>query len=207
MTTTTPTRPRRDAVANRAALLTAARRVVAQDPAASMDAIARAAGLSRRAVYGHFADRDALLSELIRTGADRFNAIAAQLDDTDAPTALARLAVRLWREAAQVRFAASLALDETHLAETAAALRPLRERVLAIVRAGQDAGSIRTDLEAPLLARLIEEAARTAVVRLDVPSTAVPTVAVKAVLGIAGLSWRESLAVLTANPDLEQETD
>jgi len=207
VTTTAPTQPRKDAVANRAALLAAARRVVAQDPTASMDAIAREAGLSRRAVYGHFADRDALMRELIRAGADRFNAIAQQLDESDAPTALARLAVRLWREAAQVRFAAALALNEAHVAETAAALQPLRDRVLEIVRAGQADGSIRTDLDAVLLARLLEEAARAAVVRIDVPAEEVPSIAVKAVLAIAGLSWRESLAVLAANPDLEQEAD
>lgn len=202
-----PSRPRKDAVANRAALLQAARIVVSRDPGASMDAIARAAGLSRRAVYGHFADRDALLGELIRSGAERFNAIAEQLDDGDAPATLARLAVRLWREAAQVRLAASLALDDAHVTATAAALRPLRRRILSIVRAGQEAGTIRTDLEATLLARLIEEAARAAVGRLDAPSTDVPAIAVKAVLGIAGLSWRETLAVLAAHPELEAELE
>lgn len=199
-----PARPRRDAVANRAALVEAARLVLSHDPGASMDTIARAAGLSRRAVYGHFADRDALLSELIRSGAERFNAIAEQLDD-DAPATLARLAVRLWREAAQVRLAASLALDDAHLAETAAALRPLRRRLLSIVRSGQAAGTVRTDLEASLLARLIEEAARTAVGRLDVPAAEVRTIAVKAVLGIAGLSWRETVAVLAAHPELDEQ--
>lgn len=155
-------------------------------------------------MYGHFADRDALLSELIRSGAERFNAIAEQLDD-DAPASLARLAVRLWREGAQVRLAASLALDDAHLAETAAALRPLRHRLLSIVRSGQAAGTVRTDLEASLLARLIEEAARTTVDRLDVPAAELRTIAVKAVLGIAGLSWRETVAVLAAHPELDEQ--
>jgi AcrR family transcriptional regulator len=192
-------------VANRAALLQAAGEVMSRDPAASMDAIARAAGLSRRAVYGHFADRDTLLRELIRSGATRFNEIAEHLDDTDAPAALALLAVRLWREAAQVQLAAALALDDAHVTETAAALRPLRQRLLAIVTAGQEAGTVRTDLEPALLARLIEEAARTAVTRMPGASTDARTVAVKTVLGIAGLSWRECAAVLAAHPELEED--
>lgn len=201
MTTAPVPRSRKDAVANRAALLTAARGVVADDPAASMDAIARAAGLSRRAVYGHFTDRDELLGELIRTGAERFNAIAAQLRIDDAPSALAGLAVRLWQEAAQVRLAAALALSDAHVAQTAAALRPLRERVVEIVRAGQEAGTLRPDIAATLLSRKIEEAARSAVTRMDAPASEIRTVAVHAVLGIAGLSWRESTDVLAALPD------
>jgi AcrR family transcriptional regulator len=186
-------------------LLQAASAIVSRDPGASMDAIARAAGLSRRAVYGHFADRDALLTELIRSGADRFNEIAEHLDDADAPVSLALLAVRLWREAAQVQLAASLALDDAHVAETATALRPLRRRLLAIVHAGQVAGTVRTDIDTALLARLIEEAARTAITRMDAASPDARTVAVKAVLGIAGLSWRESAALLAAHPELEED--
>ena len=56
---------RRDATANRAALLVAAQSVLARDPHASLDAIAQSAGLSRRALYGHFSDRESLLREVI----------------------------------------------------------------------------------------------------------------------------------------------
>ena len=93
--TVSPRRPRKDAAANRAGLLSAAARTLAVDPGASVDAIARAAGLSRRALYGHFDDRDALVRELVSSGAQRFNAIAAdpdlQLDGEPAPLVLARL--------------------------------------------------------------------------------------------------------------------
>ena len=56
--------PRSDAAKNRAALLDAARSELNRDPDASLDTIAAAAGLSRRAVYGHFPSRDALIAEL-----------------------------------------------------------------------------------------------------------------------------------------------
>ncbi|KAA9089292.1 TetR/AcrR family transcriptional regulator [Microbacterium radiodurans] len=205
MTSPSPMRrPRRDAAANRAGLLTAAAQTLATDPGASVDTIARAAGLSRRALYGHFDDRDALLRELIATGAQRFNDIAEQSADpsSPAPVALARLAARLWTEASHVQVAAAIALDERHVAESAAALAPLRRTVMNLVRRGQDDGSLRTDVAAPTLARLIEETARTVIVRLDASSPEAGSLAVRAVLSIAGLSWREAETLVGAHPDI-----
>ena len=138
--------PRRDAVENRAGILSAARSALSLDPHASIDAIARSAGLSRRTLYGHFVDREALVRELISSGAQRFNAIAESIDDTDSRIALARLAALLWNEAAHVQVAAALALDETHVEHTAEALAPLRRTVAALARRGQEDGSFRTDL-------------------------------------------------------------
>ncbi|GAA5144980.1 hypothetical protein GCM10025768_01550 [Microbacterium pseudoresistens] len=200
-TTAEPRRQRRDAAENRAGILAAARRALAADPHASIDEIARAAGLSRRALYGHFDDRGALVRELVRSGAQRFNAVAARIDETDARLALARLAAELWREAAHVRLAAALALDEAHLEETAAALAPLRRTVAAIVRSGQEAETLRADITAPALARLIEETARMVVTRAD-PSSAVGGIAVRAVLSMAGLSWQDVDALMRAHPAL-----
>lgn len=194
--------PRRDAVENRAGILDAARSALSVDPYASVDVIARSAGLSRRTLYGHFDDRDALIRELISTGAQRFNAIAESVTDADARLALARLTARLWHEAAHVQVAAALALDEAHVQHTADALAPLRRTVAALVRRGQDDGSFRSDLAAPTLARLIEEIARTVISRTDAASTGAANLAVRAVLSIAGLSWREADELLAAHPDI-----
>jgi AcrR family transcriptional regulator len=208
MSSTAPARrPRRDAAANRAGILSAAATTIAHDPHASIDTIARAAGLSRRALYGHFDDRDALLHELITAGAQRFNAIAATVDDTDpAPVALARLTALLWTEAAHVQVAAAIALGETHVEVTAAALAPLRRTVAAIVRRGQDDGSLRTDLAAATVARLVEETARVVVTRVDASSPDARPLAVRAVLSIAGLSWREADAVISSLPSSSPES-
>lgn len=205
MTDTPPAsarRPRRDALENRAGILAAARVALAHDPRASIDAIAREAGLTRRALYGHFDDRDALIRELIATGAARFNAIAGTIDHADARVALARLAAALWREAAEVQVAAAIALDENHLESTGLALAPLRRRVAAIVRSGQDDGVLRTDVPAPTLARLVEETARTVITRMDASSPVASSLAVRAVLSIAGLGWRESEALLAEHPEV-----
>ncbi len=194
--------PRSDAQANRAGILDAARAALAADPHASADAIARSAGLSRRTLYGHFGDRDGLIRELIVTGAQRFNALAASVTDDDAQLALARLAALLWREAAHVQVAAALALDEAHVEQTAEALAPLRRSVAFLVRRGQLDGSFRTDMPAPTLARLIEEVARTVVARTDAAAPDAADVAVRTVLSIAGLSWREADELLSAHPDI-----
>ena len=195
-------RPRRDALENRAGILAAAHVALAHDPRASVDAIARQAGLTRRALYGHFDDRDALVRELVTQGAQRFNAIGATVDDADARVALARLAAALWDEASSVQVLAAIALDEAHLEETATALAPLRRTVVRIVRDGQDAEVLRTDVAAPTLARLVEETARTVITRMDASSPAARDLAVRAVLSIAGLSWREAAALLEEHPDV-----
>jgi AcrR family transcriptional regulator len=193
---------RADARANRAGILDAARTALAVDPHASIDAIARTAGLSRRTLYGHFADREALIRELISAGAQRFNAVAASVVDADARIALARLAARLWQEAEHVQVTAALALDDAHVEHTAAALAPLRGAVAELVRRGQEDGTFRTDLPAPALARLIEEIARTVVSRADAAGASAANIAVRTVLSIAGLSWHEADALLAAHPDI-----
>ncbi len=70
------------------------------------------------------------------------------------------------------------------------------------MRRGQEDGSFRTDLAAPTLARLIEEMARTVVSRTDAQSSGAGDVAVRAVLSIAGLSWREADELLSSHPDI-----
>lgn len=199
--------PRSDALANRAGIIAAARTALASDPHASVDAIARTAGVSRRTIYGHFADRDALIRELIASGARRFNALATSVDDDDPQVALARLAALMWHEAAHVRITAALALDDAHLAETAAALAPLRRVLADIVRRGRRGERMRTDIDAGMLARLIEVVARTVVSRNLADETgAEPAAAadavVRIVLSIAGLSWRDADALLRDHPDV-----
>jgi len=203
--TARPTRA--DSRANRAGLLDAARTALAHDPYASVDAIARSAGLTRRTLYGHFDDRDGLIRELIVTGAQRFNALAASVTDADPQLALARLAALLWHEAAHVQVVAALALDEAHVAQTAEALAPLRRTVADLVRRGQDEGVFRTDVAAPTLARLIEEISRTVVSRSgvvssDAASPAAADLVVRTLLSVAGLSWREADALLQTHPDV-----
>ncbi|GGM39863.1 TetR/AcrR family transcriptional regulator [Microbacterium saperdae] len=201
--TTAPNPPRRrDALANREALLRAAQSVLATNPTASLDVIAQAAGLTRRSVYGHFADRDSLLREVIAVGAQRFNAIAETTDESDPRVTLARMATRLWREASAVRASANIALDDAHLADTVLALAPLRRRIRDLTRVGVDSGAFRADMPAELLAFLIEETARATLRELRLTTTDADSTVVRVVLSIAGLSWAEQAELISTHPEI-----
>ncbi|MBN9216198.1 MULTISPECIES: TetR/AcrR family transcriptional regulator [unclassified Microbacterium] len=197
-----PRARRSDATANREALLVAAQSMLSVDPHASLDAIAQAAGLSRRALYGHFADRESLLREVIAIGAQRFNAIAADVDDRDPRVALARMAARLWLEASAVRASANIALDDAHVRQTLLALAPLRRRVRELTAAGVVSGAFRGDMEPALLAFLVEETARATLRELRLTSTDGATTVVRVVLSIVGVPWADQAALLAAHPDL-----
>ena len=194
-------RRRRDALANREALLRAAQSVLATNPTASLDAIAQAAGLTRRAVYGHFADRDSLLREVIAVGAQRFNAIAETTDESDPRVTLARMATRLWREASAVRASANIALDDVHLADTVRALAPLRRRIRELTAVGVGSGAFRGDMPPELLAFLIEETARATLRELRLSTTDADSTVVRVVLSIVGLSWTQQAELIDAHPE------
>jgi AcrR family transcriptional regulator len=91
-------RRRADAERNVAAILGAAGRVFGERPDASMDEIARAAGISRQTVYAHFPSRDALLAGLLAEITKRVvDAIdAADLDTGPAADALVRFLEISW---------------------------------------------------------------------------------------------------------------
>ncbi len=196
---------RRDATANREALVHAAQAVLAEHPHASLDAIARAAGLSRRALYGHFPDRDSLVREVIKVGAIQFNAIAESVDDEDPRVALASLAARLWRAAAAVRASANIALDDARLADTALALEPLRRRLHGLVAGGVDSGVFRGDMTSELLASLVEETARATLREPRITTDDAASTVVRVVLSIVGLSWVEQRELLAAHPEILKE--
>lgn len=201
--------PRSDATANREALIQAAQSVLAQQPNASLVTIAQAAGLSRRALYGHFPEREALIRAVVESGARKFNDIAESTNHADPRVALALLAARLWREASAVRASANIALDDAHVADTARALAPLRQRLRALTETGVADGSFRQDLSPAVLAYLVEEAARTTLRGRSSDSGLPPSeianaadTVVRVVLSIVGLGWQEQVALIEAHPEV-----
>jgi AcrR family transcriptional regulator len=199
---------RRDATENRAALLAAARIALNEDPAASLETIAAAAGLSRRAVYGHFASRDDLLRELLTNGAERVSAAIDTSRHDDPVTDLALVAANLWREVESMRVMALFAVRGPFKGLTASALAPLRERVLADVTRGQAARDIRNDIDAPTLAHLVEEGA---LMVLDEATTKRLSSAqghalvMNVVLSLIGLGWRDAHALIDSHRTLLTE--
>jgi AcrR family transcriptional regulator len=205
MTTTSTRAPRRDAAENRGALIDAARVLLNRDPSASLESIAAAAGLSRRSVYGHFANRDELLRELITLGSQR---VAGALDGVTHPDPVVRLALigaRLWREVESVRVLAIVAVRGPLASRTADALAAVRRSVQAAIVEGQQRGELRTDLAAPLLARLVEASALSVLEESTVHalgSREGHDLVMLMVLGVVGLGARDARALIDSQPEL-----
>ncbi|WP_062308403.1 TetR/AcrR family transcriptional regulator [Demequina subtropica] len=151
--------PRADSARNHDALLDAAARALRDDVDAPLDAIAAEAGLSRRAVYGHFAGRDELVAAMLDRGAVRISAALDAPRDEDPLVGLARLGVSLWDAVADVRTIARMAVTTHHSETVARALAPVRARVRACLAEATAAGVVRTDVAVEILAVLVERAA------------------------------------------------
>ena len=197
--------PRRDATANREALLGAAAAALNEDIDASLESIAARAGLSRRAVYGHFATREELLVEVFTRGARR---LAALLDPVSHPDPLVEIALfgaTLWAEVEHVRVSAALAVRGPHRELVGTALDPARERLRETVRHGMESGRIRTDLDRETVTRLIENAAVSVLdeaTRARLTPEAGHRLVMLAGLGAAGLGWREAGELIASTPEL-----
>ncbi len=97
--TTTPTgrQQRADARRNAEAILDAATRCLARDPDASVGDIARAAGVGRVTLYGHFANRAELVAAVVDRAIAEADAALEAVDlEVDAIDAMVRLAEATW---------------------------------------------------------------------------------------------------------------
>jgi AcrR family transcriptional regulator len=133
-------RQRSDARQSIAAVINAAIRTLAGRPDASVDEIARAAGVSRQTVYAHFPSRDALIDAVIEQAAAEFTALldGANLDQAPPAQALTRLLDAGWQIAARYPFLwLQPAVDPGKDADRHA---PVLDRMLDIIRRGQASG-------------------------------------------------------------------
>ncbi|WP_062294515.1 TetR/AcrR family transcriptional regulator [Demequina phytophila] len=155
----TPRTPRADSARNREALLDAGMRALRRDVDAPLDAIAAEAGLTRRAVYGHFTGRDELVDAVIERGAARIADAVGPARDEDPLVAIARLGSCLWDAIAEVRAVARMAVRSRHAATVGRALAPVRDRLRESLSRAAEAGAVRTDVDVDVLASLVERAA------------------------------------------------
>jgi AcrR family transcriptional regulator len=149
------------AEANRRHLLAVAAEELIRDPDASMDDIARAAGVVRRTVYGHFPSREALI-EGITDEAAREVAAALRRDgeDTGSPTeALAGSMAAMWAIGDRYRLLISLAQRSLTGSGIRDRLRPARERFARLLeegaRRGEFTGHLPPEVQALALESLV----------------------------------------------------
>jgi AcrR family transcriptional regulator len=139
-------RRRADAEQNRAAIIRAAITVLNGNPGASIEDVAKAAGVTRQTVYAHFASREALLDAVFEyAAADAMAAFdAAGLDDEPPPQALLNLLEVGWKVSAQYPFLWHL--PPVSASEDADRHGPVLDSLHAIVRRGQETGDFERDL-------------------------------------------------------------
>jgi AcrR family transcriptional regulator len=187
------TRPRRRADAERsiARIVTAARECLSRDPDATVDDIAKAAGVGRMTVYGHFRTRpelvEAALVEALRAGEQ----ILADVElDGDARQAMSRLLASSWSlvaESAALLSAAQRVLPEGRLRELHG---DAADRVELLIGRGQQQGVFRTDLPVTWLVNAVHyilhgAAEEIRLGRLDPEETsAVVTATVQSILAV-----------------------
>ncbi|MEW2269404.1 TetR family transcriptional regulator [Streptomyces sp. SID685] len=155
MTTGNPSR----ADANRRRILDVALAELLRDPDASMDQIARAAGVVRRTVYGHFPSREALIStltdEAVQALADAD--VAGRTGVTDPAEALARSVLALWATADRYRLLIALAQRTVTVQGIRERLAPVRAAKIRVLQQGLEEGVFTSPLPAPALAYVHEQ--------------------------------------------------
>jgi len=140
-------RKRADARRNIEAIVEAATRLLAVDPEASVSEIAKAAGVGRVTLYGHFATRTTLLREVVDRAIDQTDKTLAGADfDGDPREALGRLLDMSWQlthrfGALVVAASGTLPPEEIRRAHDHPA-----ERVRLLLERGRTEGTFRADM-------------------------------------------------------------
>jgi AcrR family transcriptional regulator len=145
--------------ANRRRILDVALAELLRDPDASMDQIARAAGVVRRTVYGHFPSREALISTLVDDAVQALAAAhaAGREGVADPAEAVARSVLAVWDIADRYRLLVALAQRTVTMQGIRERLAPVREESVRLLRQGLDQGTFSSPLPAPALAYVHEQ--------------------------------------------------
>ncbi|OZF36254.1 hypothetical protein CH295_07925 [Rhodococcus sp. 14-2483-1-2] len=149
---------RRDARSNRARILHVAQGVLADNPDATINDVAAAAGVVRRTVYAHFASREALIDGIALEAAERISAALTRVPaaDESAVTVFVRQTLALARVGDQYRLLLAVARSDLGHNSIHDLLTPMRESAAAVIRRGQREGVFSSYLAAEVLILNIE---------------------------------------------------
>ncbi|WP_164412004.1 TetR/AcrR family transcriptional regulator [Streptomyces salinarius] len=133
---------RRNARSNRARILATARRELGRNPDTTLEELARAAGVVRRTLFGHFPGRAALLEALAEEASEALRAAMADAADAAEPAdrALAHFTLLMWPVGDRYRMLLALARHDLGVERVSAILAPARAEVTAILERGQRDG-------------------------------------------------------------------
>lgn len=150
---------RSNARSNRERILATARQELGRNPDVTLEELARAAGVVRRTLFGHFPGRAALLEALAEEASETLRATmedGARRPEEPAERALAHFTLSMWAVGDRYRLLLSLARRDLGAERVAEVLAPARDAVTAILERGQRDGVFHTHLQAAVLSAGLE---------------------------------------------------
>ena len=147
----TSRKPRTDALRNRARILEVAKEAFTHSGAnASLDDIAKEAGVGPGTLYRHFPTRDALLKAVYRTEVEKLAAAEQKFTDTMPPIDALRAWLLLFVDAVATKQIIAPALNTLigdHKKVFEASYAQMHQAIQALVKRAIKSGDIRKDLE------------------------------------------------------------
>lgn len=149
---------RSNARSNRARILATARRELGQNPDITLEELARASGVVRRTLFGHFPGRDALLEALAEEASETLrSALTAGARPAEpAERALAHFVFSMWPVGDRYRMLLALARRDLGVERVAEILAPARAECAAILERGQRDGVFPAHLPPAVLSAGLE---------------------------------------------------
>jgi AcrR family transcriptional regulator len=149
---------RRNARSNRARILATARQELGRNPDVTLEELARAAGVVRRTLFGHFPGRQALLEALAEEAAESLQGAleSGARSEEPADRAFARFVFALWPVGDRYRLLLALARNDLGVERVAEVLAPARAAAAAILERGQRDGVFHTQLPPAVLSAGLE---------------------------------------------------
>ncbi|MFF3705154.1 TetR/AcrR family transcriptional regulator [Streptomyces phaeochromogenes] len=149
---------RRNSRSNRARILATARQELGRNPDVTLEEIARAAGVVRRTLFGHFPGRAALLDALAEEASEALRGVVSRKPDAaEAPErAFARFVLSIWSVGDRYRLLLALARQDLGMERVSEVLAPARDAATAVLERGQRAGVFHDHLPAAVLSSALE---------------------------------------------------
>ncbi|MEU9438028.1 TetR family transcriptional regulator [Streptomyces sp. NPDC048252] len=149
---------RRNSRSNRARILATARQELGRNPDVTLEEIARASGVVRRTLFGHFPGRAALLEALAEEASEALRGALAVATAPQEPAerALAHFVHTIWPVGDRYRLLLALARRDLGDERVAEILAPARDEVTAILARGQRDGVFHTQLPPAVLSAGLE---------------------------------------------------
>ena len=151
---------RSNARSNRERILATARRELGRNPDITLEELARASGVVRRTLFGHFPGREALLEALAEEASEALKAALPTdpepAEPESADRAFVRFVLSMWTVGDRYRLLLALARRDLGVERVAEVLAPARRVATAILDRGQRDGVFHTQLPPAVLSAGLE---------------------------------------------------